>query len=1240
VGAIYGPNNNDPVFFDNLERDLITISDAGRTPIIIGGDWNATWDVRDSRHNIDVINMASIPSKYRTGKIKSLAEALKLTDPFRYFKPLVKEFTYIPNARENINRSRIDFFLVTESLIDTIHTCEIEPAPRTTSFDHKSVCIMLGKKNKPVNRDNIKNQLINDPIVRATVAATVLEAHLQNADSNSFPSYEKNRYLLELGRIFNRIEDFNANKLIRLSNGNDIGNDQQLMVEIDEIFETLPDLEFFENIDKSCSADIFFESLLLSVKNSVLSQQHKIYKVKNAKKNLLLKRLNELKKNRDNNELLVQNLEREYSSFLESELRSEIENIKIFDRLNSEKITPFFMNMAKSSQTASSLTNIRDGTGAEFATDTGRSEYITGFYASLYDDPDPDKNIAPIDIENFLGEVADSNEVKNAKLTNFEKVRLDRDLHISELDAAINQSNMKSAPGLDGFNNRFIKSHWKFFRVPLLNYTKCCIEKGTLTQNFKTAKIRLIPKKGDISKIGNWRPISLLGCFYKVLSRAYTNRLRPVMDKITAIGQKGYSKTKYCQEVIMSIIEGINKCNVNKKKGALISLDIRKAFDSISHKYLESCLKFFNFGDQFIKVVMLLCTGRQAAIILDDNKIGKNFDLLRGNAQGDTISPFLFNIGYQILLLKINGTLQIESILDIPALPASHSPIPPSVSKKPRKVFAFADDCNIITSLQRSNLDNLKKILDDFKLLSGLECNVEKSHLMPIGNVTEIENDIKDSGFDIKREINVLGIKIKGRDGSCINTEKEIQNKVRNQISFWSRFNLSLPGRIDIAKTMLYSQLNYTGCFLPMSNDFLKDVETQITDFVKGKLKMAEKRLFEKVEHGGLGLFRVKIFLDSQKCSWIRRALNLDEIWKMELFAKSPGNIYRVKPEFMLGDVSPQLLSLAECIENLMVGHSKTNSNFKKGYIFNNSAYTVGLRGPKLDENSWGNTYDHANKMMYYNLTFNNVFNELGDIKVEIYQNFHFTARDEIAKKLKKLYATAVTRYGNNPKNSESFEELIARVKKGSKTFRNILTDTPPYQLTHNLVKFSDNTETIINVDTGKILNAVWKFSYLSNACRTFCFKFYNNILPYNHVLSHFVRGQSRNCTFCDLSGNQEEEDETPLHLFYNCSVSENIRNTFFNEFLGVFITRQEFFTIPTRENQHSNRILFVVTTLFRKFLWDCKLNGILPEYVFLKNYILGELKLLARLKPLFLLHLQQCDLKNEFKDSLLNYNF
>jgi hypothetical protein len=43
---------------------------------------------------------------------------------------------------------------------------------------------------------------------------------------------------------------------------------------------------------------------------------------------------------------------------------------------------------------------------------------------------------------------------------------------------------------------------------------------------FRTASIRLIPKKGNVSQIKNWRPISLLSNFYKIISRTVNNRLK------------------------------------------------------------------------------------------------------------------------------------------------------------------------------------------------------------------------------------------------------------------------------------------------------------------------------------------------------------------------------------------------------------------------------------------------------------------------------------------------------------------------------------------------------------------------------------------------------------------------------------------------------------------------------------------------------------------------------------------
>jgi Reverse transcriptase (RNA-dependent DNA polymerase) len=66
-----------------------------------------------------------------------------------------------------------------------------------------------------------------------------------------------------------------------------------------------------------------------------------------------------------------------------------------------------------------------------------------------------------------------------------------------------------------------------------LLYSLCCFRKGSLTHSFRSACIRLIPKKGSPKKIGNWRPISLLSNLYKILSRALNNRLKIVLDRMT-----------------------------------------------------------------------------------------------------------------------------------------------------------------------------------------------------------------------------------------------------------------------------------------------------------------------------------------------------------------------------------------------------------------------------------------------------------------------------------------------------------------------------------------------------------------------------------------------------------------------------------------------------------------------------------------------------------------------------------
>ena len=120
-----------------------------------------------------------------------------------------------------------------------------------------------------------------------------------------------------------------------------------------------------------------------------------------------------------------------------------------------------------------------------------------------------------------------------------------------ELDESAHQGN-RSASGMDGLSNCFIKKYWHYLRTPLYKYANYCLENKALSHSFSTASIKLIPKKGDTTKIKNWRPISLLSCLYKVLSRALNNRLKKIRGYVFSRGQKGFTSDRYIQEVLIT----------------------------------------------------------------------------------------------------------------------------------------------------------------------------------------------------------------------------------------------------------------------------------------------------------------------------------------------------------------------------------------------------------------------------------------------------------------------------------------------------------------------------------------------------------------------------------------------------------------------------------------------------------------------------------------------------------------
>jgi Reverse transcriptase (RNA-dependent DNA polymerase) len=145
-------------------------------------------------------------------------------------------------------------------------------------------------------------------------------------------------------------------------------------------------------------------------------------------------------------------------------------------------------------------------------------------------------------------------------MTGPERESLELPLSLAELDISARKGKLRSAPGTDGYTNQLINKCWKYFRYPLLSYATHFYNTGTLTHNFCSARIRLIPKKGDQSTLKNWRPISLLSNLYKICSRAINSRLNKIVNRICSRAQKGYNSQRYTKEVLINTWEKVNYC--------------------------------------------------------------------------------------------------------------------------------------------------------------------------------------------------------------------------------------------------------------------------------------------------------------------------------------------------------------------------------------------------------------------------------------------------------------------------------------------------------------------------------------------------------------------------------------------------------------------------------------------------------------------------------------------------------